>query len=69
MPVSASHMFRHLLERRCMVVLFDGLDEVTGLHERQALVMAIEDFAHRYPGNTCLSLPDQQVMRWRASRM
>ncbi len=47
-------LFRHLLERRCMVVLFDGLDEVTGQRERQALVMAIEDFAHRYPGNYLL---------------
>jgi transcriptional regulator with XRE-family HTH domain len=47
-------MFRHLLERRCMVVLFDGLDEVTGLRERQALVTVIEDFAHRYPGNYIL---------------
>ncbi len=47
-------MFRHLLERRCMVVLFDGLDEVTGLRERQALVTVIEDFAHRYPGNYML---------------
>src|SRR5258708_7666071 len=48
------HMFRQLLERRCMVVLFDGLDEVTGLRERQALVTVIEDFAHRYPGNYIL---------------
>lgn len=47
-------LFRHLLERRCMVVLFDGLDEVTGQRERQALVTAIEDFAHRYPGNYLL---------------
>src|SRR5712692_864219 len=47
-------MFRHLLERRCMVVLFDGLDEVTGLRERQALVTVIENFAHRYPGNYIL---------------
>jgi hypothetical protein len=48
------HMFRQLLERRCMVVLFDGLDEVTGLRERQALVTVIENFAYRYPGNYIL---------------
>lgn len=47
-------LFRHLLERRCMVVLFDGLDEVSGHRERQALVTVIEDFAHRYPGNFLL---------------
>ncbi|HKF36883.1 MAG TPA: NACHT domain-containing protein, partial [Ktedonobacteraceae bacterium] len=47
-------LFKHLLERRCMVVLFDGLDEVTGQRERQALVTVIEDFAHRYPGNYLL---------------
>jgi len=47
-------LFRHLLERRCMILLFDGLDEVTGLRERQALVTAIEDFASRYPGNAIL---------------
>ncbi len=47
-------LFRHLLERRCMVVLFDGLDEVTGQRERQALVTVIEDFSHRYPGNFLL---------------
>jgi transcriptional regulator with XRE-family HTH domain len=47
-------LFRHLLERRCMILLFDGLDEVTGLRERQALVTAIEDFASCYPGNAIL---------------
>lgn len=49
-----AHMFRQLLERRCMVVLFDGLDEVPGLRERQALGTVIENFAHRYPGNYIL---------------
>lgn len=48
------HLFRQLLERRCMVVLFDGLDEVTGPRERQELVTAIENLAHRYPGNYIL---------------
>ncbi len=47
-------LFRLLLERRCMVVLFDGLDEITGQRERQALVTAIEDLAHHYPGNYLL---------------
>ena len=47
-------LFRHLLERRCMILLFDGLDEVTGQRERQALVTAIEDLAYRYPGNYIL---------------
>ncbi len=47
-------LFRHLLERRCMIMLFDGLDEVTGQRERQELVTAIEDLAYRYPGNYIL---------------
>jgi transcriptional regulator with XRE-family HTH domain len=44
-------MFKELLERRCMVVQFDGLDEVFPLEQRQQIVQAIEQFTLHYPGN------------------
>ena len=44
-------MFRELLERRAMLLLFDGLDEVATLDERRQLVEEIEHFAMCYPGN------------------
>lgn len=44
-------MFEQLLERRAMLLLFDGLDEVATLAERNQLVEEIEHFALRYPGN------------------
>ncbi len=44
-------MFEELLERKCMILLFDGLDEVATLDERSRLVEEIEHFAQRYPGN------------------
>jgi hypothetical protein len=45
------NMFEILLERRMMLVLFDGLDEVATLSERRTLVEEIESFAQQYPGN------------------
>jgi NACHT domain len=47
-------MFVELLKRRCMVLLFDGLDEVAILDERLGLVGEIEHFALCYPGNRVL---------------
>jgi hypothetical protein len=47
-------MFKELLERRAMLLLFDGLDEVVTLAERQQLVSDIESFAQMYPGNRIL---------------
>ncbi len=50
----SSNMFTELLERRAMLLLFDGLDEVPTLNERRQLVEEIESFAQRYPGNRIL---------------
>lgn len=47
-------MFELLLERRAMLVLFDGLDEVATLDDRRILVEEIEGFARKYPGNRFL---------------
>ena len=47
-------VFKELLKRRAMLVLFDGLDEVPTLHERRQLVDEIESFVQRYPGNRIL---------------
>lgn len=47
-------MFEELLERRAMLLLFDGLDEVPTLHERRGLIEEIENFVERYPGNRIL---------------
>jgi hypothetical protein len=47
-------MFKELLTRRCMLLLFDGLDEVATLEERLGLVNEIEHFALSYPGNRVL---------------
>jgi hypothetical protein len=47
-------MFKELLTRRCMLLLFDGLDEVATLNERLELVGEIEHFAISYPGNRVL---------------
>jgi len=47
-------MFEGLLERRAMLVLFDGLDEVATLDERRRLIEEIEEFTFRYPGNRIL---------------
>ncbi len=44
-------MFEELLERRLMLCLFDGLDEVATLDDRQRLITEIEEFARCYPGN------------------
>jgi len=44
-------MFEELLERRMMICLFDGLDEVATLDDRQRLIVEIEEFVRRYPGN------------------
>ena len=44
-------MFKELLTRRAMLLLFDGLDEVGTLDERIRLVEEIEHFTLRYPGN------------------
>ncbi len=44
-------MFQELLERRTMLLLFDGLDEVATLDERRRLIEEIEHFALCYPGN------------------
>ncbi|MGZ3646262.1 MAG: NACHT domain-containing protein [Ktedonobacteraceae bacterium] len=44
-------MFRQLLERRGMMLLFDGLDEVATLAERSQMIEEIENFALSYPGN------------------
>ncbi len=48
------HMFEMLLERRLMLLLFDGLDEVATLDERRKLIEEIEEIAQRYPGNRML---------------
>ncbi|GCF10650.1 NACHT domain-containing protein [Dictyobacter arantiisoli] len=48
------HMFKELLARHGMLLLFDGLDEVATLNERLELVQEIEHFALRYPGNRIL---------------
>ncbi|HEY1350937.1 MAG TPA: NACHT domain-containing protein [Ktedonobacteraceae bacterium] len=47
-------MFKELLMRRDMILIFDGLDEVGTLEERLALVNEIEHFALHYPGNRVL---------------
>jgi transcriptional regulator with XRE-family HTH domain len=47
-------MFKALLERKAMILLLDGLDEVRTLEERQRLVEEIEEIAERYPGNRIL---------------
>ena len=47
-------MFELLLERRTLLVLFDGLDEVATLDDRRTLVEEIDSFAQRYPGNRFL---------------
>jgi energy-coupling factor transporter ATP-binding protein EcfA2 len=47
-------MFEMLLERRAMLLLFDGLDEVATLDDRRRLVEEIEEFTQRYPGNRIL---------------
>lgn len=47
-------MFKVLLERKAMLLLFDGLDEVPTLDERRRLIEEIESFAQRYPGNHIL---------------
>jgi predicted NACHT family NTPase len=47
-------MFKELLERRAMLLLFDGLDEVATLAERQQLISDIESFTQKYPGNRIL---------------
>jgi hypothetical protein len=44
-------MFDLLLERRTMLILFEGLDEVATLADRKTLVDEIESFVQRYPGN------------------
>jgi transcriptional regulator with XRE-family HTH domain len=44
-------MFRRLLERRGMLLLFDGIDEVATLAERSQMIEEIENFALNYPGN------------------
>jgi len=44
-------MFKELLARRSMLLLFDGLDEVGTLDERIRLVEEIEHFTLHYPGN------------------
>ncbi len=47
-------MFKLLLERRMMLILFDGLDEVATLNDRRILVDEIDGFAQFYPGNRFL---------------
>ena len=47
-------MFKELLARRCLLLLFDGLDEVATLDERLRLVDEIEHFALCHPGNRVL---------------
>ncbi len=50
--VTVDHrMFGELLDRRLMLLMFDGLDEVPTLGERKDLVGEIETFAQSYPGN------------------
>jgi hypothetical protein len=49
-----TQMFKELLTRRSMLLIFDGLDEVGTLEERLGLVNEIEHFALRYPGNRVL---------------
>ena len=50
----APQMFEQLLERKAMLLLYDGLDEVVTLEERHKLIEEIEIFAQRYPGNRIL---------------
>jgi hypothetical protein len=50
----SNQMFVELLKRRALFVLFDGLDEVPSLSERQQFTQEIENFAERYPGNYIL---------------
>ena len=47
-------MFEKLLAQKRLLVLFDGLDEVATLEERQRLVQEIEHFATLYPNNYLL---------------
>lgn len=47
-------MFEILLERRMMLIVFDGLDEVATLEDRRTLVEEIEAFVQQYPGNRFL---------------
>ncbi|HLW00366.1 MAG TPA: NACHT domain-containing protein [Ktedonobacterales bacterium] len=47
-------MFKILLERRAMLILFDGLDEVATPSDRSILVSEIEGFVQSYPGNRFL---------------
>ena len=47
-------MFKELLERRFMLLLFDGLDEVATLDERARIIEEIEHFTRSYPGNRVL---------------
>ncbi len=53
-------MFEELLERRPMLFLFDGLDEVATLDDRRRLVEEIENFAQSYPGN-CILVTSRSV--------
>ncbi|QBD79847.1 NACHT domain-containing protein [Ktedonosporobacter rubrisoli] len=47
-------MFKELLMRHRLLLLFDGLDEVATLDERLQLVQEIEHFAQCHPGNRVL---------------
>ena len=47
-------MFEELLDRKLMLMLFDGLDEVATLDDRRRLVDEIEAFSQRYPANRIL---------------
>jgi hypothetical protein len=47
-------MFKELLTRRCLLLLFDGLDEVATLNERLELANEVKNFALSYPGNRIL---------------
>ncbi len=47
-------MFQELLERKAMLLLFDGLDEVPTLDERRRLIDEIEYLSQRFPGNRIL---------------
>jgi predicted NACHT family NTPase len=48
------YMFKVLLERRMMLLLFDGLDEVATLNDRKLFVEEINSFVQLYPGNRFL---------------
>src|SRR5258706_597085 len=56
-----SQMFKVLLERRSMFLLFDGLDEVPTLDERKRLIDDIETLAQHYQGNSILVSSRQVV--------